>query len=128
MEVTRIAAVIVRIGRWFHCLLRPARSVSELAVGVAMDLTRSRSALLAENAMLRQQVIVLRRSIGRPRPHRDERVLLVLLARLTRRWREALHVVRPETLLRSSCPFKPSSNLSLQARGSYSASPAVRGC
>jgi len=100
MDVTRIAAVIFRIGRWFHCLLRPVRCVSELAGGFAMDLTRTRSALITENAVLRQQVIVLRRSIGRPRLHRDDRVLLVLLARLTRRWRDALHVVRPETLLR----------------------------
>jgi len=32
--------------------------------------------------------------------HRDDRLLLLLLARLTRSWRDALHVVRPETLLR----------------------------
>jgi len=100
MDVTRIAAVSVGIGRRLRSLLRPARSVSELAIGAAMDLTRTRSELLTENAVLRQQVIVLRRNIGRPRLHRDDRVLLVLLARLTRRWREALHLVRPETLLR----------------------------
>jgi putative transposase len=100
MDVTRITAAIAGIGRWLRSLLRPARSVSELAVGAVMDLTRTRSELLTENAVLRQQVIVMRRSIGRPRLHRDDRVLLVLLARLTRRWREALHLVRPETLLR----------------------------
>ena len=43
---------------------------------------------------------MLRRSIKRPRLHRDDRVLLLALARLTRRWPDALHVVSPETLLR----------------------------
>jgi len=62
--------------------------------------TRTRSELLAENALLRQQVIVLRRSIRRPRVHHDDRLLLLILARLCRRWWEALHVVNPETLLR----------------------------
>ena len=100
MNVRRISAVIIGISRCLQSLLRAARSMSELAIGAAIDLTRTRSDLLTENAVLRQQVIVLRRSVGRPRLHCDDRVLLVLLARLTRRWREALHVVRPETLLR----------------------------
>jgi hypothetical protein len=71
-----------------------------LVIGTAGDLTRTRSELLAENAMLRQQVIVLRRSIKQPRLHRDDRLLLLALARLTRRWRDALHGVSPEALLR----------------------------
>ena len=56
MDVTRITAAIADIGRWLRSLLRPARSVSELAVGALMDLTRTRSELLTENAVLRQQV------------------------------------------------------------------------
>ena len=69
-------------------------------MAAARDLARTRSELLAENALLRQQVIVLRRSIERARLHRDDRLLLMVLARLTRRWRDAVHVVSPETLLR----------------------------
>ena len=80
--------------------LRPARSAVEVGIGAARDLTRTRSELLAENALLRQQLIVLRRSIQRPRGQRDDRLLLLMLARLCHQWRDALHLVNPETLLR----------------------------
>ena len=93
-------ALIGALVRVVQRLLRPARSAAEVGIGAARDLTRTRSELLAENAMLRQQVIVLRRNIKQPRLHRDDRLLLLALARLTRRWRDALHVVSPETLLR----------------------------
>ena len=69
-------------------------------VGATGDLSRTRSELMADNALLRQQLILLRRGIARPRLHRDDRILLLILARLTRRWRDALHVGKPETLLR----------------------------
>jgi hypothetical protein len=59
-------------------------------MGTAGDLTRARSQLMAEKALLRQQLIVLRRGIARPRLHRDDRVRLFILTRLTRRWRDAL--------------------------------------
>ena len=39
-------------------------------LGVAIDLTRTRSELVAENALLRQQVTVLRRAVIRPRSSR----------------------------------------------------------
>jgi len=93
-------ALIGALVRVVQRLLRPARSAAEVGIGAARDLTRARSELIAENALLRQQLIVLRRSIERPRLHRDDRVLLLALARLTRRWRDALTVVSPETLLR----------------------------
>src|SRR6266511_2344552 len=70
------------------------------ATGTGMDLMRGRAQLLAENALLRQQVLVLRRSGKRPVMTRTDRALLVLLAGRVRAWREALLVVRPETLLR----------------------------
>ena len=92
--------MIATLGRTVQRLLRPARSAGILAIGASRDLTRTRSALLADNALLRQQLIVLRRSIARPRLHRDDRLLLLLLARLNCRWREALHLVSPETFLR----------------------------
>jgi hypothetical protein len=38
-----------------------------LAAGSISDVTRSRAALIAENALLRQQLIILRRQIKRPR-------------------------------------------------------------
>ena len=107
MDSNLVAALIIALGRAVRRLLRPARSGAKLMIGAAGDLTRTRSELMAENALLRQQLIVLRRSIKRPRLHRDDRVLLLALARLTRRWRDALHVVSPETLLRwHRGPFK----------------------
>lgn len=95
-----VVTLLVACDRLLRRLLRPARSVSSLAIGGARDLTRTRSELLAENTLLRQQVVVLRRQIDRPRLHKDDRLLLVILARLTERWRDALHLVCPDTLLR----------------------------
>lgn len=101
MDLHRTTVVIPTfIGRTLQRLLRPARAGAMLLAGAAGDLTRTRSELLAENALLRQQVIVLRRSNLRPRLHRDDRLLFLVLARLGRGWRDTLHVVSPDTLLR----------------------------
>ncbi|MGN6698527.1 MAG: helix-turn-helix domain-containing protein, partial [Thermomicrobiales bacterium] len=70
------------------------------AAGTWGDLRRSRAQLLAENALLRQQLLVLRRRVARPTVTRLDRTLLVLLAGRVRTWRQALHLVQPETLLR----------------------------
>jgi hypothetical protein len=64
------------------------------------DVTRSRTDLIVENALLRQQLIVLRRQVKRPQLTRVDRIRLVLLARCTRFWLQALHIVQPDTLLR----------------------------
>ena len=48
----------------------------------------------------RQQVIILRRQVKRPACTKSDRMLLVLLARVVRTWKQALFIVRPETLLR----------------------------
>jgi hypothetical protein len=67
---------------------------------VLADRLRSKRELVAENALLRQQLIVLRRHSKRPAFTRLDRLLLVLLARRVRAWRQALLIVQPETLLR----------------------------
>ena len=64
------------------------------------DLTRRKSELVAENALLRQQLIILRRQVKRPACSRRDRMMLVLLARASRAWKQALFIVQPETLLR----------------------------
>jgi len=64
------------------------------------DLTRTKAALIAENAFLRQQLVVLSRQGKRPVLSPADRLRLVLLARLDRGWRAALLIVRPDTLLR----------------------------
>ena len=65
---------------------RPAPLVH--ATGTGADLLRSRAQLLAENALLRHQLIVLRRSVTRPVIRPADRALLVLLASRVRAWRQ----------------------------------------
>jgi transposase InsO family protein len=74
--------------------------VAPLAVGTLADLVRSKPALAAENALLRQQLAILHRSVKRPRCRPADRALLVLLASRVRAWRSALLIVQPDTLLR----------------------------
>ena len=69
--------------------------------GIAADLLRSKQELIAENAFLRQQVIVLKRqSPGRPAITQQDRRVLVVLASKVRGWKDALHIVKPDTLLK----------------------------
>ncbi len=75
-------------------------SVPTLIAGACTDLARSKPQLVAENALLRQQLLVLRRSVKRPRCTPTDRALLVLLASRVRAWRSALLLVQPDTLLR----------------------------
>ncbi len=71
-----------------------------LVLGTFADLTRSKAELLAENALLRQQLIILRRQIKRPVYRKTDRALLIFLSRMVRTWKQALFIVQPETLLR----------------------------
>jgi len=54
------------LGRAVKSLLRPARPVATVTAGGARDAVRSRRELLAENPLLRQQLVVLRRGVKRP--------------------------------------------------------------
>ena len=60
-------------------------SVSRLAVDTLAHLPRSKGELIAENGLLRQQLLVLRRS-----------VTLVLLASWVRTWHHALLIIQPD--------------------------------
>jgi len=71
-----------------------------LSAGALTDMTRNRVDLIAENAILRQQLIILKRQVKRPKLTDGDRIRLLLLARITRHWHYALHIVQPETLLR----------------------------
>jgi putative transposase len=81
----------------FRHLTQPARS--SLLVGTAADLPRSRAELIAENALLRQQLIVLQRQVKRPRLTPADRFWFLLLATRLPHWKEALLIFQPETLL-----------------------------
>jgi putative transposase len=96
----QLAATTVKLAERVIRALRNASRPSGVAGGLVSDLTRSRSELIAWNAFLRQQLIVASRAVKRPAFRGLERGLLVLLARLLPRWRGALLLVKPETVLR----------------------------
>ncbi len=77
---------------------RPAGAT--LVAGALADAARSRSALIAENALLRHQLVIVRRQVKRPRCTTADRALLVLLASRLHAWRQALLIVQPATVLR----------------------------
>ncbi len=83
--------------RFSHCI-KP--STTSLLLGTFTDMSKGKSELLAENALLRQQLIILRRQVKRPIFRKRERLLLVLLARMVRAWQQAIFIVQPETVLR----------------------------
>ena len=74
-------------------------ATSALIIDLLSDLTRSRTDLIVENALLRQQLIVLNRQIKRPRLTNHDRFRLVFLSHFTKFWKQALHIVQPDTLL-----------------------------
>jgi len=104
--LTRLLACVRHTARRFAQALarRLAAATTPAAFplvgGTLADLVRSKPALIAENALLRQQIIILRRSMKRPHCTPADRALLVLLASRVRLWRQALLIVQPETLLR----------------------------
>ena len=69
---------------------------TSLLLGTLTDLARSRSELVAENALLRQQLIILRRQVKRPACSKTDRMLLVLLARAVQTWKQALFIVQED--------------------------------
>jgi putative transposase len=87
-------AVKQRLRRW----TKPDNQ--SLAVNAVLDLSRSKSKLVLENALLRQQLIVLQRHVKRPTLTWRDRALFVLIASKLPTWKTALMIVQPDTLLR----------------------------
>jgi len=75
-------------------------TTDSLIGGTAADLVKSKKQLIMENALLRQQVIVLKRQVARPQLTTKDRSLLVVLASQVRDWKNALLIVKPDTVLR----------------------------
>jgi len=63
-------------------------------------LLRPRLDLALENMALRQQLAVLKTKKPRPSLRASDRILWILLHRLWSRWRDALIIVQPETVIR----------------------------
>jgi putative transposase len=87
-------ALQARVLRWIQPL------TISLVLEMFADLTRGKAELLAENALLRQQLIIFRRQVKRPVYKKTDRFQLVFLAGMVRTWKHALFLVQPETLLR----------------------------
>jgi hypothetical protein len=70
--------------------------------GIIADVFRSRGALLAESAMLRQQLIVAERKIRgrRVRWTPWQRFVMVIAARFTPAWQAVSFLVQPAAILR----------------------------
>jgi len=60
----------------------------------------NKAALVAENLALRQQLIVLRRSVRRPRLRNRDRVFWAWLSRFWKGWRSVLVIVQPNTVVK----------------------------
>jgi hypothetical protein len=60
-------------GQWRRIWRKPTVDHIYVATGAALDLCRSKRELMLENALLRQQLIVLRRQVNRPQLTRSDR-------------------------------------------------------
>ncbi len=64
------------------------------------NLARPMSQLILENALLRQQLVILRRRVKHPHFNRRDRFFLLVLASRVAHWKQALLIIQPVTLLR----------------------------
>lgn len=65
-----------------------------------VSLFRIRRDLTFENLVLRQQLAVLKEKGVRPQLSASDRSFWVLVSKVWSRWRDALHIVKPETVVR----------------------------
>jgi putative transposase len=93
---------IIALFQTFRQLLKSwTKPLAEtVPMGAVTDLTRHKSDLLLENALLRHQLVVLQRQSKRPRITWKDRWFMVLLASRLPTWRQTLLIIQPDTLLR----------------------------
>jgi hypothetical protein len=96
----RVRKAVDRVVAWAKKTLAESFRPLPVASGLVGDAFRSRQELQAENMLLRQQLIVASRKVRRPdfRPH--ERGLLVFLSSILPRWRDAVLLVKADTVVR----------------------------
>ena len=75
-------------------------SVLWLALGSLLRIFRNRRDLIFENFVLRQQLTVLKRRRPRPALNLFDKFLWVAISRLWSRWKQAVIIVTPETVVR----------------------------
>jgi hypothetical protein len=74
-------------------------AILRLLFDVVLALVAPRAVLVTENLLLRQQLIVARRRVKRPRFRRFDRWLIGALAGRFRRFVEVVLLVKPETVI-----------------------------
>ena len=102
MPLTFFSHFLSRLLGWIESLYLRSTELprSSVALGLAFDLSRSKSELLLENALLRQQLLILQRQVKRPGFTRRDRFSLLFLASRLPNWQELLLILEPDTLLR----------------------------
>lgn len=95
-RVRKLVALPKRLFDELRAWSRPAR----VAAHAVADLRKTKTELVADNALLRLQLIVADRQIKRALFTRGERTAAAVFARFTRTWRDAMLVVQPDTVLR----------------------------
>ncbi len=93
-----VPAVLRKVEEYMKAWTKPASD--SLIGGTAADLVKSKPELIVENAFLRQQLIVVTRQAKPPKLTPRDRGLLVLLASRVREWKNALLILKPDTLLK----------------------------
>jgi len=68
-------------------------------LGALVAALRPRASLVVENLALRQQLVVLRRAVPRPRLRPVDRAFWAVLSRAWSRWADALIIVKPATVV-----------------------------
>jgi transposase InsO family protein len=98
--VARIRGTLTRAAAPLRAVARDALRPAPVVSGLIHDLFRSRENLLAENALLRQQLIVASRKVKQPKFRPLERGLVVGLSTVVKSWQNAILLVKPDTVLR----------------------------
>ena len=79
--------------------VRSMQTIILILVAFVREIVLSRATLQLENIALRQQVAILTRERPRPWLRPLDRVFWVFLSRLWPRWKDALVIVTPETVI-----------------------------
>jgi putative transposase len=64
------------------------------------SLFRSKRQLVVENLALRQQVVMLRKSVKKPRPSVADKLFWIMFSRYVDGWRKILYGLHPDTVVR----------------------------
>ena len=130
----RVRAAITQTVTGVNAAVREALWPAPLVTGLARDLFRSREDLLAENAILRQQLIVASREMKQPKFRPFQRDLVVALSSVMKNWQNAVLLGwvahfnrgRPHQGLEQRAPV-PSDASSGASAGKVIALPALGG-